>query len=499
LNINVGENPLGSSEGEGLNGIYSLKVSVFDVDENPPKFKIANGSGPYQLTISENEIYAGQVVAEDIPEVSGVEVTYSLSGGVDGELFWLDKKKGEIKFLTAPNYEIPRDFNRNNIYDIQVMATDGTFMVYQDIEITVVDANDLPEVVEPIFFGIEDQVLEGNLSFFDEDGDSFEYIKENNQPKYSTENGGTVQIFDDYSFSYTPPADFNSVDTFTLTLADPYGQVTRQVEISLEPVNDPPAAEDDYIFYTDLQRSNRLSFDVLANDHAGVDAPAAENYTLVSHTQPNVVQGFSNLGNGYFSYSPASGFLGEDTFTYTIADENDSASRSSATVRIWIAKTASFPDWTYLRHFGAYMETEDGWIYHDRLGWLYAESPKEIIMSATWIWSEVLGWFWTGEKYFEWIYMSEHKKWLHWEGDMTRSSNWFLRDKQDTVYDEDHFIRLGIRNEIIEILPNLEDLSNYIAEHEYFSRDQIVRIITELNRFNSSSTLNQIIEFDFQY
>jgi len=347
-------------------------------------------------------------------------------------------------------------------------------------------------------------VFEGQLAFEDEDGDVWEFVN------YALPEFGEVQLFDDYSFSYTPPADFFSVDTFSVTLADPYGQTSRQVQISLAPVNDPPAAEDDYVFYTNLKRSNRLQFNVLANDHPGVDAPAVESYNLVSHTQTDYAQGLTSLGNGSFSYTPPAGFLGEDTFTYIVADQNDSTSRSTGTVRIWIAKTADLPDWTYLRHFGAYMETKNGWIYHEKLGWLYVEDPKGIIMSATWIWSEEIGWFWTGEKYFNWVYVDDlighsgkdedrDKKWLLWQGDLTKNNNWFLKDKSEKIYSKDDFTRLKIRNEILEKNLDLAGLTQYILDHEYFSRSQVVSIIGELNRYKRSSTLSQILEFDFQY
>ena len=65
---------------------------------------------------------------------------------------------------------------------------------------------------------------------------------------------------DDYTFTYTPPADFAD-RTLSPTLADPYGEATRVVEISAL-VNDPPEAEDDGRFYTNLEGSNRLQFTV---------------------------------------------------------------------------------------------------------------------------------------------------------------------------------------------------------------------------------------------
>ena len=68
-------------------------------------------------------------------------------------------------------------------------------------------------------------------------------------------------------------------------------------------MNDPPVAEDDYVYYTDLKRSNRLQFNVLMNDHSGVDK-VDENYTLISHTQTDYASGLSHLGDGTFTYFP---------------------------------------------------------------------------------------------------------------------------------------------------------------------------------------------------
>ena len=182
-----------------------------------------------------------------------------------------------------------------------------------------------------------------------------------------------------------------------------------------------------------------------------------------------------------------------------MAEEDDLSFRDTGTVRIWIAKTSSLPDWTYLRHFGAYMESRNGWIYHERLGWIYAKNPQKIITDSTWIWSEYIGWFWTGEKYFKYVYAAEQKKWLQWQGNLTNSNSWFLRDEHNTIYNKDFFDRQAIRKRVETILPNLADLTKYIAENEYFSRGQIASIISELNRYKRSSTLNQILEFDFQY
>jgi len=445
-----------------------------------------------ETLVLENQKFAAQVTAKD--EIPGTSLSYELSGGEDVGLFRINELNGTLEFITPPNFEKPLDANRDNQYKFTVMATDGTFKVEQSVHVDILDANDFPNVVDAYFQGTEDEVFEGQLAFEDEDGDVWEFVN------YTLpENNGTLELYADYSFTYTPPKDFASVDTFSIILSDPYGQGPSQVQIAMAPVNDPPVAETDYVYYTDLKKSNRLQFNVLSNDHAGPDFPAVESYQFVSHTQTDYAAGLVNLGGGSFSYTPQSGFLGEDTFTYVVADQNDSTSRSTGTVRIWIAKTATLPDWTYLRNFGAYLKTKNNWVFHENLGWLYVAEPREIIYSTSWMWSETIGWFWTGEKYFNWIYHDEHEKWLHWQGSLLKSKSWFLRDKEAKIYDRDHFIRLDIRDEVIEILPDLAELSTYIANSTYFNRSQKGSIITELNRFKRSSTLNQILEFDFQY
>jgi len=66
-------------------------------------------------------------------------------------------------------------------------------------------------------------------------------------------------------------------------------------------------------------------------------------------------------------------------------------------------------------------------------------------------------------------------------------------------YYEKDFIRMQVRDDVIEILPNLEGLGEYIENSSYFSDSEALQIIIELNRFGKSSTLNKILQFDFSY
>ena len=244
-----------SSPENQLGENYPVTVSIINQDETKPYFLSGEGVTFFRFPMPENEVFAAQVEAYDPPEVAGSSLTYSLSDG-ENEKFRINQQSGLVYFNQPPNYEAPSDLNRDNVYEVQVKATDGVHHIYQNVVITVQDANDFPHVIEAVHYGTEDQTYEGNLTFADEDGDAYDFVT------YNLPEFGELQLFDDYTFTYTPPADFASTDTFTVTLADPYGEATRVVEISLAPVNDPPEAEDDYVFYTNLKRSNRLQFNV---------------------------------------------------------------------------------------------------------------------------------------------------------------------------------------------------------------------------------------------
>lgn len=55
----------------------------------------------------------------------GTAVTYSISGGADAARFTINSTTGAISFRAAPDFEIPADADGNNIYVVQLTASDG--------------------------------------------------------------------------------------------------------------------------------------------------------------------------------------------------------------------------------------------------------------------------------------------------------------------------------------------------------------------------------------
>jgi hypothetical protein len=59
------------------------------------------------------------------------------------------------------------------------------------------------------------------------------------------------------------------------------------------------------------------------------------------------------------------------------------------------------PNWRNSHWFGQFYQTGTSWIYHGELGWLYlsGDDPKNL-----WVWSNMLGWTWTGEGVYPYLF-----------------------------------------------------------------------------------------------
>ncbi|MEM7311514.1 MAG: cadherin repeat domain-containing protein [Planctomycetota bacterium] len=78
-------------------------------------------------------------IVDDV-DTEGAGITYSISGGSDGALFNVDETTGEVSFAAAPDFEVPLDANRNNVYEVEIEAIDSDGnRATQIVEVTVTD------------------------------------------------------------------------------------------------------------------------------------------------------------------------------------------------------------------------------------------------------------------------------------------------------------------------------------------------------------------------
>jgi VCBS repeat-containing protein len=78
---------------------------------------------------------------------TAAELSYSIVGGADAGKFSINATTGALRFITAPNYELPTDTGSNNVYDVTVQVSDGFLSDTQAIAVTVTPVNDNTPVI----------------------------------------------------------------------------------------------------------------------------------------------------------------------------------------------------------------------------------------------------------------------------------------------------------------------------------------------------------------
>jgi CshA-type fibril repeat protein len=138
---------------------------------------------------------------------------------------------------------------------------------------------------------------------------------------------GTVILNADGTVIYRPNPNFNGTDSFTYTISDGRGGLaTARVAVTVSPVNDPPVARDDLVPATE---DNAATINVRGNDGDADGDPL----TITAVTQPASGRVAINL-DGTVTYTPNPGFVGTDTFTYTITDSNGGTSTARVTLEV---------------------------------------------------------------------------------------------------------------------------------------------------------------------
>ncbi len=113
----------------------SVAITVTNMNDNAPVFTSVAAA-----SFAENA--TGTVYDANATDADNLgALTYSL-GGTDAALFNIDPATGMVSFRSSPNFEAPSDANGNNVYEIVVSATDGTFATDRAVLITVTDVSE---------------------------------------------------------------------------------------------------------------------------------------------------------------------------------------------------------------------------------------------------------------------------------------------------------------------------------------------------------------------
>src|SRR6267142_469206 len=129
------------------------------------------------------------------------------------------------------------------------------------------------------------------------------------------------------TFSYTPAANYNGLDTFTYQVCDADNDCSSTtVTLTVTPVDDVPVANPDS--YT-VNEDAVLSGNVTTNDVPSGDG--GNVWAVLANAAHGVVVMSTN---GTFSYTPAANYNGPDSFTYQVCDADNDCSSTTVTITV---------------------------------------------------------------------------------------------------------------------------------------------------------------------
>ena len=151
---------------------------------------------------------------------------------------------------------------------------------------------------------------------------------------------GSVVLDSDGRLVYRPDEGFTGTDSFDYTVIDGQGgaagaRVTVTVHAQPAAENRPPAPDDDR---TTTARGDAVTINVLTGD----SDPDGDDLTLIGWTQPRHGR-VTCEADGRCTYRPDPGFVGTDSFTYSVRDEHGATRTATVDVTVG-ASQAQAPD-----------------------------------------------------------------------------------------------------------------------------------------------------------
>ena len=296
--------------GDGFGGTSTATVTVAVAPVNDAPVTSAG-----LLAATEDVLANGSLAATD---VDGDALTFALSA---------DATHGSVSVAADGAYTYTPDADYNGADSFSYTVSDGVGgSATGSVSIAVAPVNDAPVAASAVASTAEDVPLVGTLAATDIDGDALVYSLAAGSSQ------GSVVVNADGTYTYTPAADFNGVDSFAYTVTDAAGVTdTATISITVEPVNDAPVATTTAISTTE----DTVAVGTLAAIDADGDALTFSLAADATHGSVTVA------ADGAYTFTPDAEYADGDSFTYTVVDA--AGASTTATVAVTMAPVNDAP------------------------------------------------------------------------------------------------------------------------------------------------------------
>ncbi|VAW58941.1 Chitinase [hydrothermal vent metagenome] len=154
-------------DNDGSSNIAELKSGT-DPGDSTDTPHLAFTSG-FVISVGENTTHTGYQAEATAGD--GDTVSFNIFDGRDQDEFDIDAQTGILTFKDAPDFELPSDIDKNNIYEVEIAVRDGASLLSRSVLVTVTDVvesqNDKPFITvwktDNPGFTLDNQIKIGTL------------------------------------------------------------------------------------------------------------------------------------------------------------------------------------------------------------------------------------------------------------------------------------------------------------------------------------------------
>jgi len=303
----------------------NLSIDLSNLNDTAPVVHNQELNGVYKIPVLENQF---SVLELNVTDADGSTVSKTILPGDDSLIFRINSLD-IIEFISAPDYEMPLDFDADNIYEFKLSVSDQVHTQVIPVFVEVGNVNDqqpiwqttggnypLPENQNlAIDLNASDDFNSSIVFYLDPTSPDFEFFDLNTSSGELTFKSGIVPDFEKPSdLSLGPTGLPDGTYEVLINLSDPlYDSGTQKFVLSITDVDEFPSYTNTALILNEDTVLNFGSLDFNITD------PEQEDFQL-SLFQDSANGKVIGLGGGQFSYEPNPDFFGADSFSLQIKE-----------------------------------------------------------------------------------------------------------------------------------------------------------------------------------